>query len=256
MKKILLRISVIIGLLLIWQVIAMMKFWPSYVFPSPITVGQTLFDELTAGNARLLRSIGASMRRIAVGYGISVVVGIVLGLILARIRFLRESIGPVLMGLRSLPSICWLPLGVLWFGLSESAILFVVLMGAIFPVALSTCDGIRNVSPIHLRAASTFGVRGVRLFTRVALPGALPNIISGMKLGWAFAWRSLMAAEMVIYMLGIGLGQHLTVARELNNMPLVMAIMITIVTIGMAVDKLLFETIETRIRRRWGLENG
>ena len=251
MKNTLRKIAFFVALIAVWEVVARSGLWPEYLFPSPSGVARVLGGGIADGT--LLKGVAVSGRRIVAGYSISLVFGIVLGLMLARLRFFEDMVGPILLGLRSLPSICWLPLGMLWFGLSEKAILFVVLMGATFAVALATSDGVKNVPPVYLQAARTMGVTGLNSFVRVTLPSALPSIITGMKLGWAFAWRSLMAAEM--FFVTLGLGHLLMMGRELNDMARVIAAMILIVAIGMLVDRLLFVTLESRVRERWGLDS-
>ena len=157
----------------------------------------------------------------------------------------------ILSGLQALPSICWLPLAILWFGLSESAIIFVVVMGSLLSVTIATEDGIRGIPPQLLAVSGTLGIRGLRLYAGVLIPAALPGIITGLKLGWSFAWRALMAGEL-LFVAG-GLGQLLTTGRELLDVPQVMAVMGAIILIGVATDRLLFQTVEARVRRRWGL---
>jgi NitT/TauT family transport system permease protein len=142
-------------------------------------------------------------------------------------------------------------LALLWFGLSETAILFVVIMGALLAITLATQAGVKNTPPIYTRAARNLGTRGWRLYMYVILPGALPSIVTGMKLGWSFAWRSLMAAELLY--VGQGLGQLLTMGRDLNDMSQVITVMIVIVAIGLTIDRLAFTPIESRLRERWGM---
>ena len=251
MKNIPRKIAFFVAVIALWEVVARSGLWPEYLFPSPSEVVRVLGGGI--GNGTLLKAVAVSGRRILEGYSLSLVFGIILGLMLARWKAFEDMVGPILLGLRSLPSICWLPLGMLWFGLSEKAILFVVVMGATFAVALATSDGVKNVPSVYLQAASTMGVTGLRSFVRVTLPSALPSVITGMKLGWAFAWRSLMAAEMVFVTLG--LGHLLMMGRELNDMARVIAAMIMIVAIGMLVDRVVFVTLESRVRERWGLES-
>jgi NitT/TauT family transport system permease protein len=190
-----------------------------------------------------------------VGYAISLVLGIILGLFVGRIQIVQKTVGSVLLGLQALPSICWLPLALLWFGLSEKAIIFVVIMGAVLSISLSTADGIHNTPPLFLQAAKTMGASGIGLYSRVVLPAALPTIVSGMKLGWSFAWRSLMAGELLYYGGMASLGHLLTMGRELNDMAQVISVMLIIVCIGLLVDFLVFAPIERRIRERWGLQS-
>ncbi|MDE3090052.1 MAG: ABC transporter permease [Chloroflexota bacterium] len=237
-------------LLAVWQGFVWIGVWPEFIFPSPFSVVQTL----TRGfqNRTFIIAIVTSMERILIGFGISAVVGMLLGLALGRIRLLDETVGSLVLGLQALPSICWLPLALLWFGLSETAILFVVVMGALLSITLATEAGVKNTPPLYLRAARNLGARGWRLYARVVLPAALPAIITGMKLGWSFAWRSLMAGELLY--VSLGLGQLLMMGRDLNDMSQVVAVMLVIIAIGLAVDRLIFAPLESRVRERWGLQ--
>ena len=195
--------------------------------------------------------MSVSLQRILIGYLISLALGITLGLLIGRFKILDETIGSLMAGLQVLPSICWLPLAILWFGLNEQAIQFVVIMGAFLSIAIATDSGIRNIPPIYVRSAKTMGVKGIKLYARVILPAALPSIATGMKLGWSFAWRSLMAGELLF--VSVGLGHLLQVGRELNDMPQVIAVMLLIVAIGLIFDQLIFARFEKRLRRLWGV---
>ena len=221
----------------LWMLVARMHIWPPYLVPTP----QGVFESLRAGFAdhSFWIAIAISMKRIAIGYSISAVLGIGLGLLLASSEFLEQTLGGLLVSLQSLPSICWLPMAVLWFGLSEKAILFVVIMGSVLSVTLS------------MEAGRNLGARGVKLFFYVLIPASLPYLITGLKQGWAFAWRSLIAGEMISVTLG--LGQLLMMGRDLNDMSQVLAVMILIVAIGYIVDGLIFKTMERRLQYRWGL---
>ncbi len=194
-----------------------------------------------------------SIQRIVIGYVISVFLGVTLGLLIGRFKILDETLGSLMLGLQVLPSICWLPLAILWFGLSEQAIQFVVVMGAFLSIAIATDSGIRNIPPIYVRAAKTMGVRGFALYWRVILPASLPSIITGMKLGWSFAWRSLMAGELLF--VSVGLGQLLQTGRELHDIAQVVAVMIMIAAIGLIFDRLIFAELEKRIRLKWGVSS-
>jgi NitT/TauT family transport system permease protein len=186
-----------------------------------------------------------------IGYGISVVLGLALGLGIASNKFLEQTIGGLLVSLQSLPSICWLPIAVLWFGLTEKAILFVVVMGSLLSVTISMETGRKQLPKIYTMAGRNLGARGVRLFCHVTLPASLPYIVTGLKQGWAFAWRSLISGEMIFVTLG--LGQLLMMGRDLNDMSQVIAVMILIVALGYFVDGVFFRTIEKRLQQRWGL---
>jgi NitT/TauT family transport system permease protein len=191
------------------------------------------------------------MRRMLIGYGISVVLGVILGLGLASNKFLEETLGGLLVSLQSLPSICWLPIAVLWFGLTEKAILFVVVMGSLLSVTISMETGRKQLPRIYSMAGRNLGARGVQLFLYVTLPASLPYIVTGLKQGWAFAWRSLISGEMIF--VSLGLGQLLMMGRDLNDMSQVVAVMVLIIALGYIVDGVVFRTIEKRLQERWGL---
>lgn len=185
------------------------------------------------------------------GYLISLVVGFILGILITRIRFLEENLNPLILGFQTLPSICWLPLAILWFGIGEDSIIFVIAVGSIFSITMAIVSGIKNVPPIYLRAARTMGAKGIKAYTTVIIPAALPALISGMKQGWSFAWRALMAGELLSPK--DGLGYILTLGRDLHDMNQVVAVMVVIIVIGLVIDKLIFGRAEQVISYRWGL---
>jgi NitT/TauT family transport system permease protein len=248
-RRVAVKLAFFLLLVAAWEALFRAGVWPPYLFPSPSGVARTLVRGFE--NETFLIGIAISMRRLLIGFLVSAVLGTLLGLALGRVRLLDETLGSLVLGLQALPSICWLPLALLWFGLSEQAILFVVVMGALLSITLSTQAGVKNSDPLFLRAALNLGARGWRLYLLVVLPAALPAIISGMKLGWSFAWRSLMAAELLY--VSLGLGQLLMMGRELNDMNQVVAVMLVIIAIGLVVDRLVFAPLETRVRARWGL---
>src|SRR5436189_3317517 len=237
------------GLLAIWALLAKLKIWPPYVFPTRWVV----LEALVAGfkDHSFWIAIAVSMKRMLLGYALSVVLGMILGLGVASNKFLEETMGGLLVGLQTLPSICWLPLAVLWFGLSEKAILFVVVMGSLLSVTIAMEDGRQQIPKIYRMAGRNLGANGFRLFWHVLLPASLPYIVSGLKQGWAFAWRSLISGEMIF--VSLGLGQLLMLGRDLNDMSQVIAVMLLIIAIGYVVDGLLFRTIERRLQEKWGL---
>jgi NitT/TauT family transport system permease protein len=198
-----------------------------------------------------LIGMGISLKRIALGYGLSVLLGIALGFLLAANEFLEATLGGLVLSLQSLPSLCWLPLAVLWFGLTEKAIIFVVVMGSLLAVTINTQIGVRHVPKIYLLAGRNLGAHGLRMFAHVLLPASLPHLVAGLKQGWAFAWRSLISGEMLF--VSLGLGHLLMMGRDLNDMSQVLAVMALIVAIGHLVDRLVFERLENRIRQKWGL---
>lgn len=244
------RILFYLGLLATWEAVFRLQLWPEFLFPSPLQVLQALVDGFS--EQRYIDGILVSLRRIFVGYGISVVVGTLLGLVQARWKLVDETLGSLVLGLQTLPSICWLPLALLWFGLNERAIIFVVVMGSLLSITIATEHGVKHTPPLLIRAAQTMGARGLKMYVDVILPAALPSVIEGMKQGWSFAWRSLMAGELLF--VSMGLGQLLSMGRELNDMSQVVAVMMVIVGIGLCVDRLVFARLGNSVRRRWGLQ--
>jgi len=249
MKRIL-RYVIFYGALLgIWAILAKLKLWPPYLFPTPWGVGESLYAGFSDHSYWI--AIMVSMQRVLIGYAVSVMLGMILGLGVSSSKFLEETMGGLLVSLQSLPSICWWPLALLWFGLSQNAILFVVIMGSLLSVTMAMEDGRKQMPKIFGMAGRNLGARGFRLFWHVLLPASLPFIVSGLKQGWAFAWRSLITAEM-LYM-SLGLGQVLMMGRDLSDMNQVIAVMLLIIALGYIVDGLIFKTIERRLQHKWGL---
>ncbi len=234
--------------IVLWELVARFGPWPPWIFPGPIDTVVSLVALVRGGS--LAVAIGRSLMRLAVGYGIALVIGVPLGLLIGRNRWAEEIVGTPILGLQALPSITWLPVALLWFGLSEGAILFVVVAGSVLAIAVSADAGVRNLNPSWIRAARTLGGKGLRLYTSVLFPASLPALVAGAKLGWTFAWRSLMAAEL-LYVSG-GLGQLLQTGRELNDVPRIFAVMAVITAIGFTTEKVLFAPLERAVRRRFG----
>lgn len=243
------RLLFFIVLLLVWEGLVRLQLWPAYIFPSPMDVAETLIKGFTNGS--YLIGIGGSLSRLLQGYLISLAIGLPIGLLMAQMKWFKDTFGLLVMGLQTLPSVCWLPLALLWFGLNERAILFVIVMGSVLSIAQATEDGVRNTAPIYLRAARNLGAKGWQLYVYVVAPAALPAIVTGMKLGWSFAWRSLMAGEL-LYTLP-GLGNLLNMGRELNDMSRVLAVMLVIIGLGLISDQVIFGMLERWVRERWGL---
>jgi NitT/TauT family transport system permease protein len=241
-----------VGLIVLWHYLYQAHVWSPVLLPSPESVGQYLWGALREGT--LIQALGVTTKRLLLGYAIGVIMGVPLGLLTARFKWAGDTIGMLGLGLQTLPSVCWVPLALLWFGPNESAMQFVVIMGTLWSVQISTDSGVRNVPPIYARAARTMGSRGLHTWVKVFLPASLPYIVSGVKQGWAFAWRSLMAAEIYVTALrtGFGLGLLLHFGRELNAMDQVIGVMLVIVLIGLLADKILFSPWERFLHRRWG----
>jgi sulfonate transport system permease protein len=237
-------------LVILWQVIALTGIWPDYLFPGPIAVLNALVNGFA--NGQFLQASLLSLQRLAIGYAISLVIGLILGLLLGRSHLLEQTLGSLILGLQALPSVCWLPLAILWLGLTDQAIIFVVVMGALFSITLGVDAGVKNTPPIYMKAARNLGASGIALSAQVILPAAMPAILNGLKQGWTFAWRSLMAGELLFY--SLSLGNLLQTGRDLNDASQIVAVMLVIIAIGVAIDSLIFAPIEKRVRERWGLQ--
>src|SRR5438105_3353626 len=189
--------------------------WSPVLAPMPQDVWRYLREATRDGT--LTQAALVTLRRLVIGYGIGLAIGLPLGLFTASSKFIEDTIGVLALGLQTLPSVCWVPLALLWFGQTEAAMLFVVIMGTVWSVVIATDTGVRTIPPIFARAARTMGSGPFHKWTRVILPASLPYLVSGMKQGWAFAWRSLMAAEIYVTILtGFGLGHLLYYGRELK----------------------------------------
>ena len=250
MKRIIFSALFFIALLAVWHLVVLGKIWSVVLLPDPISVWEYLKG--AAGDGTLLEASIVTMRRLLAGYLIGIAAGLPLGLLTARFKLCEDTLGVLALGLQTLPSVCWVPLAILWFGQTEAAMLFVVIMGTLWSVIIATDNGVRNVPPIFARAARTMGSKRLHTWLCVIVPASLPFIVSGMKQGWAFAWRSLMAAEIYVTILtGFGLGHLLHYGRELNAMDQVIGVMLVIIAIGLLADKILFSPWERFLHRRW-----
>ena len=236
-------------LIAIWQVVAESNIWPNEIFPSPLEVAEDL--AYSAADGSLFYGIGTSMLRLIVGLAIAISGGIVLGIFMARIETVNQTIGSLVLGLQSIPSIAWVPLALIWFGISDAGIIFVTAIGAIFAVTINTYTGVKNIDPHYVEAARNMGAKGSQLITNVLIPAAFPYMISGFKQGWAFAWRGVIGAEILFSFLGLGF--LLNVGRQTIDVSQVIAVMLVIMTIGIVVDAFVFKRIENKVMSRWGL---
>lgn len=220
--------------------------------PTPSAIGSWIWGALLDGT--LVSATFVTLKRLAAGFLIGAAVGIPLGALCARVRIVGDTLGMLALGLQTLPSVCWVPLAILWFGQEESAILFVTVMGTVWSVVLAVQESVLAVPPLYIRAAQTMGSRGFHLWSHVVLPAALPGVLSGMKQGWAFAWRSLMAAEIFVVILsGYGLGSMLHDGRELLRMEQVVGVMGVVMLVGLLADVAIFGPAERWLRRSRGL---
>lgn len=243
------KIAFYVILVVVWQIVAMADIWPNTIFPSPYEVMEDL--AYGVGDGSLFFGIATSMWRLIVGLTIAIAGGMVLGIFMARIETVNQTIGSLVLGLQSIPSIAWVPIAILWFGLTDTGIIFVTAIGAIFAVTINTYTGVKNIDPHYIEAARNMGAKGSQLITTVLIPAAFPYMISGFKQGWAFAWRGVIGAELLFSFLGMGF--LLNVGRQLNDVSQVIAIMLVIMGIGMLVDGIVFKKIENKVMFRWGL---
>lgn len=239
----------------IWQLLVWSGWKPTYVLPPPAEVFRELWQLLLDGS--LQSAVSVTLRRAAIGFGIAIAVGVLIGAPVSQIKGLRTAVGSMITGLQTMPSIAWFPLAILLFKISEAAILFVVVLGAAPAIANGLISGADNIPPILRRAAKVLGASGPALYREVILPGSMPSFVAGLKQGWAFAWRSLMAGELLVIIANkASLGVQLQVARDFNDSTALLAVMIVIFVIGVLVDSLIFGTLERSIRRRRGLIDG
>ncbi len=234
-----------------WQVVVWSGWKPDYVLPGPAAVLGRLAEDLR--HADFYVGVAITLRRALIGYAIAVAIGSTVGILVARVSLLRKAVGSAILGLQSMPSIAWFPLAILLFQLSEGAITFVVILGAAPAIAAGLLSGVDHVQPLLVRVGQVMGAKGLGLYRHVILPAAFPSFVGGLKQGWAFAWRSLMAGELlVIVNHQASLGQQLQFARDLADAEQLLALMIVIFAIGVAIDSL-FGTLDRAIRQRWGL---
>jgi NitT/TauT family transport system permease protein len=240
-------------LVAVWQLVYSSGIKEPYQLPSPGQVWGAFRDTATKGD--LAEGLYNSVRRGGIGFLASVAIGTPLGLLIARVRPVRRGIGPLISGLQSLPSVAWVPAAIIWFGLSDAAIYAVVLLGAVPSIANGMVSGLDQVPPLFQRVGRVLGARGLNSARFVLLPAAMPGYVGGLRQGWAFSWRSLMAAELIARSpdLGLGLGQLLDQGRQLSDMAMVFSGIFTILLVGIAIELCLFAPLERRVLRRRGL---
>jgi NitT/TauT family transport system permease protein len=234
----------------VWQFLYSIEWRPHYAFPSPEEAVQSIFDNWSV----ISTAIRNTLARAIYGYSLALVIGVTVGALVARISVLRAAVGSMITGLQTMPSVAWFPAALLIYGLNDSAIIFVVVLGAAPSIANGLINGIDNISPVLLRAGKVMGARRFTAFRTVILPAAMPSFIGGLKQGWAFAWRSLLAGELIVQISGkYSLGQQLDVARQFARPADLYGIMIVIFIIGVLVDTFVFGYAERKIRKRYGL---
>ncbi|WP_078394161.1 ABC transporter permease [Shouchella patagoniensis] len=254
------RIVFIAMIVATWEIISKVGPFPTFLFPpllipndpGGITVLSTLVNGLLSG--QILQATGITLGRLLIGFAIAITLGLILGYLIARYKLIDDTLGFLVTALQSIPSIVWFPLAIVWFGLGNAAILFIVTIGATWTMTVSASTGFKNVPSLYMNVAKTLGSSGGHLARTVILPASVPHLISGLRMAWAFAWRAIMAGEL----LGAsgGLGYLLSMGRSLQQMDLVLSIMIIIGVVGTIVDNLVFLRMERTVQKRWGLKPG
>lgn len=240
----------------VWQLVWASAITSEFKIPQPLSVWDEFAKIVTDGSVWDI--LWTSISRAFVGFAIALLIATPLGLLVAKVKVVRAAIGPLLSGLQSLPSVAWVPAAILWFGLTDATIYFVVLAGSIPSIANGLVAGIDQIPPILPRVGQVLGASGLRSARHILLPAALPGYIAGCKQGWAFSWRSLMAAEIIAAgpLLGFGLGAYLKNGSDLSDMPGVIAAIFLILIVGIGIELLVFRPIERRVLRARGLALG
>ncbi len=243
-----------LAVIVVWQAVyyfgaEVFGWWKAYAFPNPYGVYQSCVRMLNQNT--LFIAILYSIRRAFIGYGISLLVGFFIGYCMSKYSFFNRNLKSLLLGIQALPSICWVPFAILLFGLDDSSILFVIVIGTTSSIAISVTSAFSLVNPIYIKVAKTMGLSNSELYYKVIIPASVPSLIAGLRQGWSFAWRALMAGEVISAT--VGLGQALTMGRDLADINRVTFLMIVIVIIGTLIDTCFFSTAEKRVKKKRGL---
>lgn len=243
-----LAIVIVLGL---WELLVISGWRPIYVLPSPEQTFRSLFE--MAGTENFWQALLRTVSRAVLGFGLALSIGTVVGILVSRIKALRMAIGSLITGLQTMPSIAWFPLAILFFGITEQAIMFVIVLGAAPSIANGIISGIDHVPPSYMRLGKVLGANSFQLYSLVIIPSALPSYVSGLTQGWSFAWRSLMAGELLVIIAeSPSLGAQLEFARQFSQAPALLATMIVILILGMIVDTL-FTLTSKRLRANRGM---
>jgi NitT/TauT family transport system permease protein len=243
----LLAIGLVLG---IWEIIHLTG-WKKYVLPGPATVFANLWDQMQ--HAVLWQAISVTMHRAVIGFALSVLIGAVVGALVSRIKPLRAAVGSLITAMQTMPSIAWFPFAIILFGVTTNAIIFVIVLGSAPSVANGLITGVDYIPPTLLRAGKTMGLSRIATYRHLILPASLPAFVSGLKQAWAFAWRSLLAGELLVIILGqVSIGTLLNADQDQADMPSAIAIMIVILALGIVID-MLFSKADAVLRRRRGM---
>jgi NitT/TauT family transport system permease protein len=243
----------IVLLIAVWQLLWSMAIWPEYQLPAPADVYQHFSDLLASGDVWSI--LWVSVHRALIGFAFAIIIGIPLGLLIGTVPLVRAAIGPLVSGLQTLPSVAWVPAAILWFGIEPATMYAVILLGSVPSIANGLVSGLDQIPTILPRVGKVIGAKGLTMSRHILLPAAFPGFLAGLKQGWAFSWRSLMAAELIANspQLGTGLGQLLQQGKDLNSMSRVLTAIFLILMVGILVDVLLFRPLERRVLAARGL---
>lgn len=244
-------------LIIIWEAISKFEVFPAFMWPpliipndpGGVTVLKTLINGLISG--QLLEATGTSIVRLFFGFMIAVVIGLFLGFLIYKYKVVDDTLGFFVTSLQAIPNIVWLPLAILWFGLGNGSVIFIVILGAAISVTITSSTAFKGVSPLLIRVARTMGSTGFHLFRTVILKATVPQLIAGFRLAWALAWRAVLAGELLGG--GGGLGQLLDLGRSIQAMDLIFSIMIIIGVIGSFIDNFVFVRLEKHVFRKYGI---
>lgn len=253
------RLLIWLLILAAWEAAYRIIGWKDFVFPAPSHVLRAMGSMLRPlpgewfYQSPLIEAVLISTIRLAIGFALSIGIGGMVGILMWRSQVVDEFFGPLLLGLQTLPSVCWVPLGIIFFGLEESGVMFVLVMGSFSAVAIALRDGLRTMPPLYRRAGLMLGATGWKLYRYVLLPASLPAFASSLRQGFSFAWRSLLGAEMLLSVAREGLGMQLETSRSIGGPAYVVGLMIVMILIGMLADRLVFAKLQQRINARFGL---
>src|SRR5215468_3977832 len=243
----LLAIALVLG---VWELVHLTG-WKQFVLPGPGTVFANLWEQMQ--HSQLWRAIDITMRRAVIGFTLSVLIGAVIGALVSRIKPLRAATGSLITALQTMPSIAWFPFAIILFGATTNAIIFVIVLGSAPSVANGLITGVDYIPPLLLRAGKTMGLSRLSLYRNLILPASLPSFVAGLKQSWAFAWRSLMAGELLVIIIGQpSIGALLNAFQDQSDMSSAIAIIIVILVLGIIIDTL-FSKADAVIRRRRGM---
>lgn len=240
--------------IVIWELtyricVEKLHIWKPTIYTSPLIVLETFIKLNDKGY--IIQNVFFSLQRLITGFLIALVLGILIGITISKYKFLKTNIRSLILALQTLPNVAWVPISVLWFGLTDASILFTIIIGSVFAMILATEGGISSINPLYLKAAQTMGARGKNLYLRVILPASLPTIVNGMKQAWSFAWRALMAGEMLAGK--NGLGYILMDGKKDENLSQIVLVLLIIVMLGVLFENLIFGKLEKNLREKWGL---